>query len=93
MATINTEHVDKADGPKYFKKALQFSKSMHAAFAEEDWDATGLLAVHAAISTNDALTAARASIRSAGPRHDDAVRLFLGYYTDRESQEIARDLR
>jgi hypothetical protein len=89
----NIKHVDKVDIPKYFSKALQFSKSMHSAFSDGNWDATGLSAVHTAISINDALTASRANIRSAGPKHDDAVRLFLRYYTDRESEEAGKDLK
>jgi HEPN domain-containing protein len=93
MHSINTRHVGKADIPKYFGKALRFSESMYAAFSEGNWDATGLLAVHAVISANDALTASRANIRSAGPKHDHAVRLFLRYFTDGESEEVAKDLR
>lgn len=85
--------MDRPDIPKYFRKALQFSKSMHAAFSEGDWDSTGLLAVHTAISTNDALTASRAGVRSAGPKHDDAVRLFLAHYTDSASEEAAKQLK
>ena len=57
----NIKHVDKVDIPKYFRKALQFSKSMHSSFSDGNWDATGLAAVHMAISINDALTASRIS--------------------------------
>jgi len=49
--------------------------------------------VHAAISTNDALTASRANIRSAGPKHDAAVQLFLRYFTDEGSEEAGKDLK
>ena len=93
MHTFNTRHVDKTDIPRYFEKALQFSESMHNALSEGNWDSAGLLAVHAVISTNDALTASKAGIRSAGPKHDHAIRLFLRYFSDRESKEAANDLR
>jgi len=93
LPNFNTRHVDNADIPRYFRKALQFSKSMHSAFSEGNWDATGLAAVHAAISTNDALTASRAGIRSAGPKHDAAVKLFLRCFTDKGSEEAGKDLK
>lgn len=90
---MGTKHVDRDEIPQYFKKALQFSKSMHAAFSEANWDAVGLAAVHAAISANDALTGFIAGVRPAGPKHDDAVDLFRRNFTDQESQEAAEDLR
>lgn len=66
---------------------------MHAAFSEGNWDAAGLCAVHTAISLNDALTGLRARVRSAGPKHDDAVDLFRRNFTESGSQGAAEDLR
>lgn len=90
---MRTRHVDKKEIPQYFSKALQFSKSMHAAFSKSNWDSVGLSAVHTAISVNDALTGQRAGVRSAGPKHDDAVDLFRRVFTESESQGVAEDLR
>ncbi len=90
---MRTRHVDRDEIPQYFRKALQFSRSMHASFSEGDWDATGLAAIHMAISANDALTGLVAGVRSAGPKHDDAVDLFRRHFSDEESQGVAEDLR
>jgi HEPN domain-containing protein len=90
---MRTRHVGEDEIPQYFSKALRFSRSMHAAFSEGNWDAVGLSAVHMAISLNDALTGLRAGVRSAGPKHDDAVDLFRRNFTEGKSQGAAEDLR
>lgn len=90
---MRTRHVDRDEIPQYFRKALQFSRSMQASFSEGNWDGTGLAAIHMAISANDALTGSVARVRSAGPKHDDAADLFRRHFPDEEAQGVAEDLR
>lgn len=47
-----------------------------ASLAEEDFNAAGLLAVHAAISANDAVTGQYGQKRSAGEEHQKAADLL-----------------
>lgn len=71
--TIPTRHVNKSASINYLKKAQQFSRAMVDSLDKEDWDASGLNAVHCAISANDAVTR---GIRSASLKHDDSVTLL-----------------
>lgn len=59
----------------YLEKAIQFERAMGAAAARDDWNAVGLLAVHAVISSLDAVTTAYLGARSRSPDHLDVLEM------------------
>lgn len=60
---------------------------------KEKWNAAGLNAIHAAISSNDALLTFHFGLRSISPKHDDAVKLLI-YMMKRDDVETkAKHLR
>lgn len=60
----------------YLEKAEEFLRKSRTSLAEEDFNAAGLLAVHAAISANDAVTGQYGQKRSAGEDHQKAADLL-----------------
>ena len=60
----------------YLEKAVEFMRRSQASYAEEDFNAAGLLAVHAVISANDAVTGQYGQMRSAGEDHQKAADLL-----------------
>ena len=60
----------------FLDKAEEFLRRSLAGLADEDYNAAGLLAVHAAISANDAVTGQYGQRRSTGEDHSKAADLL-----------------
>lgn len=73
---IPTRNVRKSAAVNYLSKAQQFSRAMIESLDRNDWDASGLNAVHCAISANDAVLVSIKGIRSASSRHENSVALL-----------------
>jgi hypothetical protein len=71
-----TRSVSEQQVRAYLEKAGEFLRRSLASLAEEDFNAAGLLAVHAAISANDAVTGQHGHKRSAGEEHQKAADLL-----------------
>ncbi|MEK6544721.1 MAG: HEPN domain-containing protein [Elusimicrobiota bacterium] len=66
----------------YLKKAQEFLRASESALKIGDWNAAGLNAVHAAISSADALLVYYAGVRSSGDSHYDVVGLLRQHIKD-----------
>ncbi len=88
---MKTREVDRSKAGFYLQKAKECENSMERAFEAGEWNACVINAVHAAISSADALCIAKLGIRNAGERHEDAVVLFLRI--NPESPEIKNSVR
>jgi len=73
---IKTIAVEKTDYKVFFKKAKDFHDIMQTALKTTNWTATGLNAVHCAISSCDAVLTFHLGIRSISDDHMDAVELL-----------------
>lgn len=73
---IKTEAVEKSDYKIFLKKARDFHDIMLTARATENWTATGLNAVHCAISSCDAISTFHLGIRSISDDHMEAAELL-----------------
>jgi hypothetical protein len=71
-----TRKLNKTRHAVYLKKAAEFERAMTDAAARGDWNAVGLNAVHAVISSADALTTFYLGERSTGDSHADVVTLL-----------------
>jgi HEPN domain-containing protein len=71
-----TAEVSRSESTLYLRKAGQFAGAAQDALLASRHDAALLNAVHAAISSGDAITAALAGRRSADPDHQRAVDLL-----------------
>ena len=71
-----TRSVSEQQVRAYLEKSGEFLRRSLASLAEEDFNAAGLLAVHAAISANDAVTGQYGQKRSAGEEHQKAADLL-----------------
>ena len=76
----------------YRKKAREFLNSMEASLRVKEWNATGLNAVHCAISSADALLVYNAGLRSAGDSHHDISFLLEQHVKDKEIRPKAKTL-
>jgi len=83
---LKTQAVEKNDYQIYLKKAKDFHEIMLKAKDTQNWTATGLNAVHCAISSCDALLVFHMGIRSIGEDHMDTADLLL-----RLPKEIVQD--
>lgn len=73
---IRTSHISNSDYINYLKKAEEFLSSAQDNLVKEKWNAAGLNAIHAGISSADALLVSLHGIRSASPKHDDILKLL-----------------
>ena len=73
---IKTIDVEKGDYKVFLKKAKDFYDIMLTARNTDNWTATGLNAVHCAISSCDAILTFHLGIRSISDDHMDAVELL-----------------
>jgi len=71
-----TRSVSEQQVRAYLEKAGEFLRRSLGSLAEKDFNAAGLLAVHAAISANDAVTGQYGQKRSAGEEHQKAADLL-----------------
>jgi len=74
---IKTIDVEKSDYKVFLRKAKDFYDIMLTARDTENWTATGLNAVHCAISSCDAVLTFHLGIRSISDNHMEAVELLL----------------
>jgi hypothetical protein len=80
--------VKETNWKNYLIKAEQFLETSRDANKKENWNAVGLNTVHAAISTNDALTVYYGKCRAAGEKHIDSVDLLLEILRNKDGVEI-----
>ena len=71
-----TRSVSEQQVRAYLEKSGEFLRRSRASLAEEESNAASLLAVHAAISANDAVTGQYGQKRSAGEDHQKAADLL-----------------
>lgn len=88
---MKTRQVDRSKAGFYLQKAEECKNSMEKAFESHEWNACVINAIHAAISSADALCIAKLGERNAGERHEDAVVLF--HRIDSGSEDIKRNIR
>lgn len=74
---IKTIDVEKSDYKVFLRKAKDFYDIMLTARSVDNWTATGLNAVHCAISSCDAVLTFHLGIRSISDDHMEAVELLL----------------
>jgi len=87
-----TRNVSKTEAKIYLDKGEQFLRTMREAVKNEDWDAAGLNAIHAAISANDALLGMRHGIRPSSPNHGDAAVLLSQHEKSEDAKKNANRL-
>ncbi len=88
---MKTREVDRSKAGFYLQKAQECENSMERAFDAGEWNACVINAIHAAISSADALCVAKLGIRNAGERHEDAVVLFQRI--DAGNEDIKRNVK
>lgn len=90
---IKTSRVPKSDCLNYLKKAEEFLSSAQDSLIKEKWNAAGLNAIHAGISSADALLVSLHGIRSASPKHDDIIKLLSSLVKHKALEENISHLR
>lgn len=90
---IRTAYVPKADYINYLKKAEEFLSSAQDSLIREKWNAAGLNAIHAGISSADALLVFLHGVRSTSPKHDDMLKLFTNLIRHKGIEENISHLR
>jgi HEPN domain-containing protein len=79
---FKTRTVSRERSGTYLKKAGEFLRAAESALKLGDWDAVGLNAVHAAISTADALLVYYGGVRSTSDSHHDVAGLLRQHIKD-----------
>lgn len=74
---MKTRDVDKDDASNYLQRAEECIGSMTYAFQTGNWNSCLINAVHAAISSADAVCVWKLGMRSASDNHADAGRLLV----------------
>ena len=90
---IKTSHVPKSGYGNYLKKAEEFFSSAQNSLVKEKWNAAGLGAIHSGISSADALLVSLHGMRSAGPKHDDILKLLSNLVKHKGLEENIGHLR
>ncbi len=90
---IRTSRVPKSDYINYLKKAEEFFSSAQDSLIKEKWNAAGLNAIHAGISSTDALLVALHGIKSTSPKHDDILKLLSSLVKHKGLEENISHLR
>jgi len=90
---IKTSRVPKSDYINYLKKAEEFFSSTQDSLIREKWNAAGLSAIHAGISSADALLVSLHGIRSSSPKHDDILKLLPGLIKHKDLEKNLNHLR
>jgi uncharacterized protein (UPF0332 family) len=87
-----TTAVTRPQAQTYLNKAKEFLVASREAMKEDRWNSAGLLAIHAAISSADALLGYQAGYRSTSPDHRVAATLLkeLGVGSADRSDQIRR---
>ena len=87
------KRVDRAGAGTYLRKATEFFESMQEAIPRSRWNASGLNAVHCAISACDAVLVYYTEQRSASPDHETAAYLLSSLSKVPEARKKAETLR
>lgn len=87
-----TRQVEKSAARVFWSRAIQCAASMEEALDRKHWEAAGINAVHAAISANDAVLAARKGLKLASVDHGDAARVLMSQLKDEEAQKAGKRL-
>jgi len=90
---IKTIHVPKSGYMNYLKKAEEFLSSAQDSLVKEKWNAAGLNAIHAGISSADALLVSLHGVRSTSPKHDDILKLFSSLVKHKGLEDNVSHLR
>ncbi len=90
---IKTSHIPKTDYINYLKKAEEFFSGAQDNLLKEKWNAAGLNAIHAGISSADALLVSLHGIRSSSPKHDDVLKFFPSLVKHKGLEENISHLR
>ena len=90
---IKARHIPKSDYINYLKKGEEFFSSAQDSLVREKWNSAGLNAIHAGISSADALLVSLHGIRSSSPKHDDILRLFPSLVRHKGLEENISHLR
>jgi HEPN domain-containing protein len=94
MAKGKTSQVRRGEARLYLDKAVQFIEQARSGLDADRNDAALLDAIHAAISSTDAVTIALAGVRSTDPDHQRAADLLEEVVASTPgSRERARQLR
>lgn len=88
-----TRRVERAGAGRFLTKATEFFESMQQARQAGRWNATGLTAVHCAISACDAVLVYYTEQRSASPDHEAAAYLLSSLTKVPDARQKARTLR
>ena len=91
--TTKTAAVPRSDYLNYLKKASEFHDIMLESLSQGKWNAVGLNAIHAGISSADALLVFSGGIRSASPKHDDVIKLITSLVPHRDAKTNTLHLR
>lgn len=90
---IKTSHISKSDYINYLKKSEEFLSSAQDSLIKEKWNAAGLNAIHAGISSADALLVSLHGVRSISPKHDDILKLLSSLVKHKALEENISHLR
>lgn len=90
---IRTSRVPKSDYINYLKKSGEFLSSAQDSLVKEKWNAAGLSAIHAGISSADALLVSLHGVRSASPKHNDTLKLISSLVRHKGIEENVNHLR
>ena len=90
--SIKYRAIDKSRSSIYKKKADDFFEAMRDSFLKQNWNASGLSAVHCAISATDAMLVKVAGIRSTAESHHDVIELLKDKIQNPEAEEQAKRL-
>ncbi len=88
-----TSRVPKSGYLNYIKKAEEFFSSAQDSMVKEKWNAAGLNAIHAGISSADALLVSLHGVRSSSPKHNDILKLFASLVKHEWLEENVNHLR
>ena len=87
-----SQHVPKHEYRQYLVKAKEFGRMMQSAIDGQEWNAAGLMAVHCAISANDAVVAFFGGKRSTSRDHVDAVKILMDCVVTKTTKQNATHL-
>ena len=94
---MRTRDISKSYYRNYLKRAEECVRAAEHAFANQDWNAVSINAIHACIAACDAMCVYFLGKRHAGESHNDAVALFKMIKSGEEinvnANRIARILR
>lgn len=90
---IKTARVPNSDYINYLKKAEEFLFVSQDSLVKSKWNAAGLNAIHAGISSADVLLVYLHGIKSRSPKHEDILKLISNLIKHKGIEENAGHLR